>query len=328
MDLSHQAVKSQVFPISVGLRSQSLKLKFLSQESAGHFLNPAFPLSKAMEIFDGRFTASMPKPILHHSHIGESLSVIYSPFYVDKKLYDGVLDKPISDNLPDSFDIKEFPSVPQKSTIRFVPTLCPNCGWDLEGQRDSIVLICRNCDSMWRGSKKGFKHIRFAHVPETNDQIRYLPFWRIKANVSGVDLVSYADLARLANLPKAVQKGWEDIEFRFWALAFKVRPQSFLRLANHLTLTQPQDKLETTLPDGTIHPVTLPVTEAVETLKMNLASFMKPKKLVFETLQEIKIKALSFILVYIPFFEKHHDLVQPKYMIAVNKNQLRLSGNL
>src|SRR3989339_2060059 len=33
--------------------------------------------------------------------------------------------------------------------FRFVPTLCPHCGWDMEGQKDSLVLICRNCDSAW-----------------------------------------------------------------------------------------------------------------------------------------------------------------------------------
>ena len=107
-----------------------------------------------------------------------------------------------------------------------------------------------------------------------------------------------------------------------------MRPQTFLRLAGNLTLSQPQDKLETTVPDGRLHPVNLPVTEAMESITLNLADFMKPREWVLENLPEIDVRAVSYILVYIPFMEKHHDFIQPKYQVAVNKNQLRLSGNL
>jgi NADH pyrophosphatase NudC (nudix superfamily) len=26
---------------------------------------------------------------------------------------------------------------------------CPHCGWDMEGGKDSLVLICRNCNIAW-----------------------------------------------------------------------------------------------------------------------------------------------------------------------------------
>ena len=181
---------------------------------------------------------------------------------------------------------------------------------------------------MWREAKNGLKQIPYAHIPATEDPVVYLPFWRIKADVSEINLVSYADLVKVANLPKVPQAGWDNIEFRFWALAFKVRPKTFLRLAGNLTLTQPRDKLETAIPEGRLYPVNLPITEAIESLKVNLAGFMKPKKLLLSKLQEIKIRAVSYILVYIPFIEKVHDLVHPQYQVSINKNQLRLSGNL
>ena len=328
MDLSHQAIQCSQFPVSVGLRSQALKLKFVSPEIDGHFFQPTFNFDEAMEIFDQRFTTSVAKPILHQSHIGESLSLIYSPYYVDEKIYDGILNQALSGNLPETFDINQFSTESPNSKIRFVPTLCPSCGWDLEGQRDSLVLSCRNCHTMWRGKKNGLKQIRFAHIPQEGDDIIYLPFWRIKADVSGIELASYADLVRVANLPKAVQKGWDQMGFRFWALAFKIRPQTFLRLTGNLTLSQPRDQLETSLPAGKLYPVTLPVSESVESLKITLSSFMKPQKRILSTLNEIEIKPVSYMLVYIPFIEKHHDLVQPKYHVAVNKNQLKLSANL
>ena len=71
----------------------------------------------------------------------------------------------------------------------------------------------------------------------------YLPFWRIKAGVSGIDLDSYADLVKIANLPKAMQENWNDVPFYFWAPAFKIRPKVFLRLANNVTLAQPRERL-------------------------------------------------------------------------------------
>jgi hypothetical protein len=40
VDVSHQAVLSPLFPVSLGLRSQALKLKFVKRETAGRFLKP------------------------------------------------------------------------------------------------------------------------------------------------------------------------------------------------------------------------------------------------------------------------------------------------
>jgi hypothetical protein len=282
-----------------------------------------------MDIFDQRYTTGLSQPILHQTHIGESISLIYSPFYSEGKLYDGILNEAIAQSLPDDFDAERLAGGKPEGRIQFIPTLCPNCGWDLHGDRDSIVLACKNCTSMWQGGGEGLKQIRFAHVPSTETPIVYLPFWRIKADVSGIQLDSYADLINAANLPKAIQPGWENIEFRFWALGFKVRPQTFLRLNTAFTLSQPREKLEATLPEGgRVYPVNLPVKEAIESLKMTLAAFLKPKERLLSELPKIQVRAVSYLLVYFPFIEKHHDLVYPKYQTAVNKNQLRLSGNL
>jgi len=328
MDLSHQAVRSGIFPISVGLRSQALKLRFLSADMEGRFLTPTMPLTQVMEIFDRRYTTDLPQPILHQSHIGESLSLIYSPFYAEGKLYDGILNEAIAQSLPDGFDAEQLPGGKPEGRIRFIPTLCPNCGWDLHGERDSLVLACKNCTSMWQGVGKGLKPIRFAHVPSMEAPIVYLPFWRIKADVAGIRLDSYADLIDVANLPRVIQPGWEKIGFRFWAPGFKVRPQTFLRLNTVFTLSQPRDKMEATIPEGRLYPVNLPVKEAIESLKMTLAAFLKPRERLLSVLPNLQVRAVSYLLAYLPFIERHHDLVYPKYQIAVNKNQLRLAGNL
>jgi hypothetical protein len=328
IDASHQAIQSRHFPVSVGLRSQALKLNFATPKTKGYFLKPTLAFEDVMKIFNNRLNISLPKPIFHQSHIGETLSLIYSPFYIDGKIYDAILKKPVALSAPGDFNAMSLPGGPPDGGIRFVPALCPACGWDLHGQRDSLVLSCKNCHTAWRPSRNELKQMRFASILEKENRVFYLPFWRITAQISGITLNSYADLVKLANLPKAIQNGWDEIKFRFWTPAFKVRPQTFLRLGRNITLSQPQQKLEKELPDARIHPVTLPVSEAIESLTINLASFMKPQKDLFPMLEDIAITPVSYLLVYIPFAEKHHEFIQHDFHLTINKNQLALASNL
>ena len=327
IDISHQAVNSPFFPISVGFRSQALKLKFVTPDTEGRFLEPDQPFEKIMDIFEERFKGSQPKPVFHQAHIGESLSLIYSPFYVNSRVYDAVLNEPVSSSLPDDFNESDFSGGRPDWQIGFLPTLCPDCGWDMEGQRDSMVLICKNCDSLWQPDEKGFKKLKFAHIPIKEKDIIYLPFWRIRADVSEIDLKSYADLVKIANLTIFLKQKY-DRKFSFWSPAFKIRPQTFLPLTEKITLSQPRDKLIYKLPDSELYPVTLPFSEAVETLKINLASFMKPQKTLLPKLSDIKIRPRSFLLVYVPFLIKHHELIGLSSNFAISKNQLKMAENL
>lgn len=182
---------------------------------------------------------------------------------------------------------------------------------------------------MWQATQQGLSRVNVAHMSTTTaNEVLYLPFWRIRARASGILLDSYADLIKTANLPKIPQPGWEKIPFYFWGPAFKVRPQSFLRLTHQTTLSQPREHLVPEVPKGPMHPVNLPVTESVESLKLNIAGFIRPQKRVEADLPAIQVKALRYLLVYLPFEVHHHDLVQPDFHIAINRNQLALAGNL
>ena len=156
----------------------------------------------------------------------------------------------------------------------------------------------------------------------------YLPFWRVKGDISGIKLESYADLIAVANLPRVVQSGWKDIPFRFWIPAFKVRPKIFLHLATQTTLSQPREKLISELPNARIYPTTSPIEEAVESLKITLANFIKPQRILVERLRDIQVDAKSVSLVFMPFNEGHHEFIQPDYQLTINKNVLALSKNL
>jgi hypothetical protein len=328
VDVSHQAIESNLFPMSVGLRSQALKLKFATNETAGRFLQPTLPFGEITHQLDQRFSSLFPKPIIHQAYIGDTLSMIYAPHYIEKKIYDAVLNQPISPLLPEDFDVSSFQGNRPDWSIRFLPTLCPNCGWDLKGQRNALVLNCENCSSVWKASKKGFSKLNASHLPGKEDNLVYMPFWRIKVKIEGILLDSYADLIRAANLPKAVHAGMENIGFHFWTLAFKVRPDNFLKLSRTITLSQPNEKLSPGAPPAKKHPVTLPLKEAVESLKMTLASFLKPRRKMMEILPGITITPKSFILVYLPFHEGRHELVQSRFAMTINKNLLAHARNL
>jgi hypothetical protein len=328
VDVSHQGVLSNLFPVSLGLRSQALKLKFVKPDTAGRFLKPTLSFEDVKQNFEGRFGKSLPKPVLHHAHIGETLSLIYAPFYMQNRLYDAVLDRPIAAAPAENFDIDQLSAESPDWRIHFISTLCPHCGWDLDGERDSLVLLCKNCTSAWYAVGKKLKKIKFGkHATDDSDAI-YLPFWRIRPEISGLNLDNYADLIQVANIPKVIQPGWEDIGFRFWAPAFKVRPKLFLQLSKSMTLSQLHNELDEELPEHRHHPITLPVTEAIESLKINLASFLKPKNRLADILHTITISAKNVVLVYVPFIEKHHEFIQPDLQFAINKNIIALSENL
>ncbi len=327
-DMSHQAVKSSVFPVSVGLRSQALKLKFASAAYDGHYLKPAFPLKQVMEIFRNRLSMEVSPPIFHQDYINETLSLIYSPFYRDDKIYDAVLNRPLMQDNPEGFDLSPISEESPDWKIDFLPTLCPHCGCDMEGDKDSIALSCKNCNSVWKPGKNGFTKIDFATIPMTGDDIVHLPFWRIKAKLSGVKLDSYADLVKAANLPKVVQKGWDEMDFRFWVMGFKVRPQKFLSIATGMTLAQPREKMVSELPAGSLFPITFPLKEAIKTLKLCLGGFIRPRRPFFSMIGDVSVTPVSYRLVYVPFREKQHEFINSAYCLAMIKNHLSMARNL
>ncbi len=328
VDVSHQAVSSHVFPVNLGLRSQALKLKFVTPETEGRFLKPTQSLARIEQCFDDRFGKTLPKPVLHHAHIGETISLIYAPFYIENHLYDGVLNCPTAGASIHDFDIDQLPAEDPHWRIHFMATLCPNCGWDLAGERDSLVLLCKNCTSAWYPVGKRLKQIKFGKHPAGRSDSIYLPFWRIRPEIKGLDLQTYSDLIKVANIPKVVQPGWENIGFRFWVPAFKVRPKIFMQLSKNMTLAQFNAELAVELPENEHYRINLPVTEANQSLKVNLASFFRPKNRLADILHKVNITTESFVLVYVPFIEKHHEYIQPDLKFAINKNILALSEHL
>jgi hypothetical protein len=331
LDLSQAAADDARFPLSLGLRSQALKLRFLTPGLEGRFIRPTVSMAQIGERLAAGFTSRLPAPIRHQVQVGENWSLIYAPFYFRGRLYDGILNRPLSGTADPDSGPERIPAEPAGDHLRFIAAICPRCGADLEGEKTSLVLACRNCDAVWSGATgDGFTPLPCGHVPgAAPGTALFLPFWQIEAGVSGIELRSYADLIRTANLPKVIRAPMESQPFRFWSLAFKLRPRAFLNLAARLTLAQPRDNIAAGLPAAApTLPVTLGHKEAVETLKTTLAEFVKPRKTLFPRLPEIDVTPKRLRLVYLPFEDTPHDLVHSGMRLAVNKAMLATAGNL
>jgi hypothetical protein len=82
------------------------------------------------------------------------------------------------------------------------------------------------------------------------------------------------------------------------------------------------------LPKQNLHPVTMPQSEAVQSLKLILAGSSLTKRRTFPMLPDVEFTVKDSGLVYLPFTDKGHDLVQPKMGLSINKNALHFGRHL
>lgn len=325
IDVSHQAIELTALPISVGLRSQALKMKFATPAVSGRFIEPRIPHGHIMKAFQKQFEVSLPHPVFHQAYVGDALSLIYAPFYEKSQLYDAVLNRPLTAVAAHETPLARLPTVKSHWPLRFLPALCPACGWDLSAERDALVLACANCNRLWQATADGFKNVNFVTLKTApQDGLRYFPFWRIAARVSGIELSSYADLAKLANLPVAIQPHWQHAAFRFWTPAFGLRPKTFLRIATQATLAPPLEKFTRDLPPAAVASVTLPVEEALDSLKIMLAGFAKPARRLLPQLADIGIQPQRYLLAYLPFETGRLEFIQPDLKLVINRAHIGL----
>lgn len=333
VDASTLASEIMYAPRTLGLRPQLLHLRFATKDLPGTYIRPKYSFKEALGIIEanlrGAKVAAVSEESFEKAYIGDTSSLIYAPFFVrGSQLYDAVLKKPVG-NLPQGSNgiDKELVSDHQWKP-NFLSAMCPHCGWDIHGQSDSCVFLCNNCKTAWRPKGKKFRPVSVKTVGKGGKGSRYLPFWRIKAEVSGMKLDSYADLIRLANLPKAVTSEMEEKEFYFWIPAFKVHPNLFLRLSRNTTSSPFRQELEDHLPEGETHPVNLPLGEAAQSLKICFATFAKPKHKIMPMLPEIDIKPVKGDLVYAAFSEQGGELVHREMNFSVSKKALYYGRNL
>jgi hypothetical protein len=324
VDLTYQGTTFGQLPISLGLRPQAMKMRFITPDVHGSFLTCSLSPSDVLADVGKRTSVLTPGMLSHRVYIGEVFSLIFLPLFIQgDRVFDAVINRPIA-TLPDGEAISSLGGDERPSwRITFMATICPQCGWDLDGERDSVVLTCTNCDTAWEASEGGLVQVDFSVVAGKGKNMAYLPFWKITARDQGMGINTYADFIRITKQPRVMQRGWEEKELSFWIPAFKIRPVVFLRLARETTILQQDFAMEEQIPKKNLYPVTLPKGEAAQSLKVTLASSVMAKREFFPLLPHVNFTITKFNLAYLPFRAMGPDMIEADMGISINKNVLK-----
>jgi len=311
IDITHLGTPVKGLPISLGLRPQAMKMRFVTPDTAGSFLRCSLKMADVLSKV-GKHTSGTGQ-LFHRAYIGETVSLIYLPLFVQKETV---------------FEFGSTAEKPLRWKLTFMSTLCPQCGWNLEGDRDSVVLTCNNCNTAWGASEGKFVRVDLGVVPGQGDKTVYLPFWKITARAEGIEINSFADFIRVTNQPKVVQEDWENQDMSYWCPAFKIRPRIFLRLLSQLTVSQKDFETDETIPRQGLYPVTMPQSEAAQSMKLALANSAMTKRDTFPMLPQVRFAIKDSILLYLPFTDKGHDMVQEQMGVSINKKSLEYGRHL
>jgi hypothetical protein len=356
IDKNFLAINNKTLSSTLGIRPQSMNLKFAQKTENARFIEPHLPFDKSsvetknrisyefithntrfIGINTGEDYVEIPETktelkedrLYHDAFVADKVSIIYSPLFIrDNTIYDAILSRPISRNV----DIEGLTGDAFSTdwTIQFLPTLCPNCGWDLIAEKDSCILLCNHCNRAWEVSQSTFKPVKYAVAPPDNPQqkVTHLPFWKIKADIRGINLQSYGDLLKLANFSKSVKEEQKRTDIYFWIPAFKIAPPVFLRIAKQMTTANPQKELLEELHNISCYPANVMVNEAIESLKVVLAEIAVDKKYFMPRLEEITVTPVESLLVFHPFSDSNYELSEPAIKCGLMKNALRWGKNL
>jgi hypothetical protein len=338
--LVDQSVCAASFPYvqqTLGIRSQSIVMKFVQPLSEGIFLNAQvncetartklFPSMSTQARLAGVFlngecaaVSETPDLPTLTAFTGEAISLVYAPHYIhDRILHDGISLSalgPVQGDLPEMADSRPRPPI-------FVSALCPVCGWDCLAERDSLVLLCSKCNKAWIGRNNALESLDIQISPGYEPGDIHIPFWRFDIVARQIPLETYGDLVRLTNLPRAVLPGMESQKLFFWIPAFKSNPALFLRLGKLMTINQKPENYVSTLPAADYYPVTLSAEEGFKAVSIVLGDIGSSRKALLPLLEENSFDLISSTLVYVPFTHARGEFIQKSLNFALQSNALK-----
>lgn len=324
LDSSLLAVDAPSLPASLGLRAQAMRLSFVEPTTPGLFLPPTVRSgdfkTRLLKAIPGLAAASGPSLT---ACVGDVLSLIHLPVIQGENLVDGLTGEMLGPACIDEAGLEKA-----GSHLRFSSTLCPQCGWDLVGERSSLIQTCPHCDTAWEPGPEGGSRVT-PHFLQTAEQpALYLPFWNLRFRSKGFRLETWADLIRLTNLPRALLPWMESAAFSFRVPAFKIRPELFLNLSAQVSLYQPDAPELETLPRVPLHPVTLPEEEAFQAVPVVLGRLAPARKNLFPKIRGGSLSPLEARIEYLPFVDAGQEYIQPEMNMAIQKNTLLWSATL
>jgi hypothetical protein len=312
MDHSFPAVDQEGLPVSLGLRTQTRPLKFIRRGLEGAFTTPDISRQAALDQISGGDGDK--------TYIGEILSLIFMPFFRNNgKMVDGLSGQALDMPMPDCVSGRKSPDHP----LSFTPCLCPDCGWDLTGRTDSLVLSCKNCTSFWLIREEKLNRVSATFAEEGPKTIILLPFWQLQVSFNRATWSTQADLMRLANVPRQITQDQEKQVLEFYIPAFRISPKLFLRLAKQITLSGISLGRVGKIPGAELYPVDLPLEEGVQAVLPVLRTLAAQRKEVLEVLKTEKLGLTAFGLAYLPFLSSGNDYVQDELGIGFQKNALQ-----
>lgn len=332
VDTTQQGMSARALPVSLGLRPQAMPVSLVTEATEGVFLRQTVKAKVLLEraaLLTRIDSEDINAPFYHRAYIGDTLSCIYLPLYVENEvLYDAVTNKVLAHG--GSIEkMRENGSEYRSSWApHFLATLCPQCGDSLTGEHDSLVLSCHNCHTSWEEKQGKFHSIAWNCIASKGEGMYYIPFWKLRVRSTSPALDTFADFLRLTNQPLVVMEKHSKMELVFWIPAFKLRPSTYLRLAKNITLKQAEISNGNVEMMKRMHPVTLQRKEALQSLKSVLAGSALNKRKLQPLLPEIHFQTLSTELVYLPFHDKGHDFVQEQTGISLAKSVLRFGRKL
>lgn len=357
MDTTRLGYELSGLPPSLGVRPQAMRLKRLLPQNAGRYLRLT---TKARVLLEKSVQLSLPGKkrakkqtigseknmlyvgsrmeaiadvdsdrYLHKTFIGETVSFVYLPLELtETDILDGVtgsllLAREKAAGVP----LRGAPFNPRWQ-VGFMPTLCPRCGWTLDGEGDCLVMTCSNCDTAWSLGHQDLELVQWQMVAGDRSTALYLGFWKISAHIPALDIYSFADFIQRTNHPMIAKKEWYERVMSYWIPAFKLRPKVFLRVGRQATLGQWRLEPEEGHVVPNLYPVTLPASEAKQSIKVILAASTASRKSIFPFLPDIRLQDITATLVFLPFVDKGHDWYQPHTATAISKNVLRFGRSL
>ncbi len=267
--------------------------------------------------------------VLFYSSIGEALSIVYMPLYIENgNICDAIINEPLGRIEPEDEDALRAATTDPQLSVSFLPIMCPHCGWELEGSRNSIAFTCSNCYTAWEISGGKLVQSDWLCVPGEDSKACYLPFWKIKATCPDLGIQSHSDLMRLEK-PLVPVDEFTGMEAAFIVPAFSIAPKVFLTIAQRYTfIQQVLPPVENEVEASSICAVTMPRAEAIESIKLVLASGAHNARKVSAQLPEAKIDVTDSALIYLPFNDSGYELsAQYGVPVSIIKQSLETVGD-
>ncbi len=330
VDATRVARKEQGFPFSLGLKVQTQTLSFVQPDTPGIFLQPHIPLREAVATMgSGGHRIGHPGASgTVQTQVGEVTSLVYAPLCIEgHRVWDAIGCQELTWGTTLWTSIQgEGTRVPYPD---FWPALCPTCGWDLIGDKDSLVQFCSGCGQAWMAGERGLVQTRvsFAAGPGKGPSL-FLPFWHLEIAIPKLETHNMADFSRLFRRGSRIHPDGgpdRDGPAVFFIPAFKIRPRIFLRLARQMSMVTQLKEIASAPGLRENFPVTIGQSEAFEALIPVLGHLIRNQNTMESLCSQNGFKLRSTRLIYIPFLRQGMDYVQPELNIALPERALFFS---